>query len=657
MSVSGSFLMSNTPSHLNTSLQQMQVHDHVCFLFSEPEESFRVSLPFIQLGLERGDKCLYIADDCSCETFHHKMRAQNEQYEFYLANRALEIVPSHENYLKDGYFDSDGVISLLEQKANQAKQQGFTALRILGDAECLCGSKTPLESFIEYEAKVNILFPRHDILALCQYNRHKFPANILLDVIKTHPTVLVNSELCQNYYYIPPDEFPHRREADQELDWYLTIIRDQKRSTQSIKEKESQYRNLYNTMAQGVVYQEADGMISSMNPAAMDILGLTAEEMRNRASTSPEWNTIREDGSPFPGEEHPSMVAMRTGKRVDDVVMGVFNPRERGYRWIHVNAVPEFRVGEKVPYRVYATFSDITERKRAEEALMKSEERFRSFIENVNDIVYALSPDGLFTYVSPNWIDFMGEPAEKAIGKSFEPYVHPEDVNLCRAFFEKVISTGQKQSSVDYRVYHRDGSIHWHISSGSPMRDLDGTITGYVGLARDVTERKHMEEALRASEEKYRALVMQSADCLTLHDLEGRILDVNSCSCETYGYSRDEFLQMKISDLDPDYHERAEDGAFYERMRPGEAVLFEARQRTKTGREFPAEIRLSLVKIGGKTLIQALCRDISERKQAEEALRESERQKNVILNSTSEMVAYYDTDLHVIWANRASAES
>ncbi|NCC31480.1 MAG: PAS domain S-box protein, partial [Chloroflexia bacterium] len=143
------------------------------------------------------------------------------------------------------------------------------------------------------------------------------------------------------------------------------------------------------------------------------------------------------------------------------------------------------------------TNMNISEGTRLATEQWESYERFRSFIEHANDIIYAVSPAGLFTYVSPNWREFMGEPPEEALGRSFEPYVHPEDVHLCREFLEKTLTTGTKQSGVQYRVQHRDGSWRWHVSNGSALRDANGAITGYLGIARDVTDVKRSEEALQ----------------------------------------------------------------------------------------------------------------------------------------------------------------
>uniref|UniRef100_A0A7C4RRK6 PAS domain S-box protein n=1 Tax=Desulfatirhabdium butyrativorans TaxID=340467 RepID=A0A7C4RRK6_9BACT len=135
-----------------------------------------------------------------------------------------------------------------------------------------------------------------------------------------------------------------------------------KKTTEALRETRTRYRALFETMAQGVVYQDRDGHIIDANPAAERILGLSIDQMKGRTSMDPRWKAVREDGTPLPGELHPAMVALRTGKPVLGYVMGVYSPKFDGHRWILVNATPEFKPGESEPFRVYATFEDMTDR-------------------------------------------------------------------------------------------------------------------------------------------------------------------------------------------------------------------------------------------------------------------------------------------------------
>jgi PAS domain S-box-containing protein len=139
-------------------------------------------------------------------------------------------------------------------------------------------------------------------------------------------------------------------------------ITDLQQTSLELQVSEKRFQTLFETMAQGVVYQNADGTIIDCNSAAERILGLSLDQMKGLTSVDPRWHSIHPDGTEFPGETHPSMVALDTGKPVHDVVMGVFNPQTETYHWININAVPQFRVGETRPYQVFATFEDITHR-------------------------------------------------------------------------------------------------------------------------------------------------------------------------------------------------------------------------------------------------------------------------------------------------------
>jgi PAS domain S-box-containing protein len=154
-------------------------------------------------------------------------------------------------------------------------------------------------------------------------------------------------------------------------------INERKRVEDALRESEEQYRTLFEKMAQGIVNQDAAGRIINANSAAERILGLSLDQMQGRTSVDPRWRAVHQDGSDFSGETHPAIVALRTGKEVRDVVIGVFNPAKEAYSWIMINAVPQFHPGQERSYQVFTIFDDITERKQAEEALRESHERFQ----------------------------------------------------------------------------------------------------------------------------------------------------------------------------------------------------------------------------------------------------------------------------------------
>jgi PAS domain S-box-containing protein len=146
----------------------------------------------------------------------------------------------------------------------------------------------------------------------------------------------------------------------EELGSSIGIALARRRAAEALRDSEKRFRELFLTTPWGVVYQNADGFITQANQAAERMLGLSLSQMQGRTSTHPEWRAVKKDGSAFPGDEHPSMVALRTGKVQKDVVMGVYNPRRKAYNWININAVPQFRPGKDRPYEAYTTFEEIT---------------------------------------------------------------------------------------------------------------------------------------------------------------------------------------------------------------------------------------------------------------------------------------------------------
>lgn len=127
---------------------------------------------------------------------------------------------------------------------------------------------------------------------------------------------------------------------------------------------DEKYHVLFDWMAQGAFFQWADGTLADVNPAALEMFGLSRDEFLGRTSMNPLWRVVGEDGAELPAERHPSMVALASGQPVLDFVAGVFNPREKCFRWFNLNAIPMFRSGESSPYQVFVTMHDISSQKR-----------------------------------------------------------------------------------------------------------------------------------------------------------------------------------------------------------------------------------------------------------------------------------------------------
>lgn len=154
--------------------------------------------------------------------------------------------------------------------------------------------------------------------------------------------------------------------------------------------------------------------------------------------------------------------------------------------------------GEVIGFR--GTGISITERKLAEAALAESEAKFRLLVEGINDNIFSASVDGIFTYISPKFTEMFGYEISEFLGKSFISLVHPEDVPYCLEASQKMIVSGESKSVVEFRCYKKDGNIIWVTTNTSPIKNKDGTIIGFQGVTKDITERKLTEENLLKSE-------------------------------------------------------------------------------------------------------------------------------------------------------------
>jgi two-component system, cell cycle sensor histidine kinase and response regulator CckA len=268
------------------------------------------------------------------------------------------------------------------------------------------------------------------------------------------------------------------------------------RAYQDLRQSQHRLAMTLNAMGEGMILTDIQGRVVNMNPAAENLTGWTLEEGRNEplaklyriidaASDKPNQNLLSPGGqqNDYRPATNETILVSRDGQR----------------RQI-LQSIEPVRTAAGEGIGMVVVFRDVSQKLQAERALRVSEHRFRSFVENANDIVYSLSPEGVFTYVSPNWQEKLGEPPGTPLGRYFGEYVHPEEAPLCEAFLEEIVTHGQSRRGVEYRVRHADGHFVWHNSNGAPLRDERGEVISYVGIARDVTEQKQADQALTRSE-------------------------------------------------------------------------------------------------------------------------------------------------------------
>lgn len=249
------------------------------------------------------------------------------------------------------------------------------------------------------------------------------------------------------------------------------------------------YRLLFENMSIGALYQRADGHLIDINPAALEIFGLTKEEFFERTSNHQEWKAVNIHNEVLEGDKHPSMVALRTGK-ITNSIIGVYNPLEQKNRWLNISTIPQFKVGKEKPYMVIVTMIDITSQKQAED----EREQFLKFFNIAPTIMVIADPNGAFKKVNPFTLEVLGYTEEELISKPFVEFIHPDDKQNTLDEMAKQIKSGFSLN-FENRYLCKDGTYKWLSWKASYIKDEGNT----YATARDITELKLSEIELKAN--------------------------------------------------------------------------------------------------------------------------------------------------------------
>lgn len=286
----------------------------------------------------------------------------------------------------------------------------------------------------------------------------------------------------------------------------LDNVTERKRAQDALRESEHKYRMLFETMEQGVVYQDEKGYIFSANGAAQRILGLTLDQMQGRTSAHPEWRAINENGENLRGDQHPAMIALLTGKPVTGKVMGIYHPTKREHRWILVNAIPEFIENSEKPYRVYATFTDITDQKKYEHQIKEQKDFLETLMQTLPNPVFYKDIVGKYLGCNKAFETFMGVSRSNIIGRTaFD--IAPRHLAQSYVVKDNELLVNLETQSYESFVQRFDGEIRSVIFHKAPLHDTKGNAMGIIGVISDITERKRVEEENQINAERLKAIV------------------------------------------------------------------------------------------------------------------------------------------------------
>lgn len=306
-----------------------------------------------------------------------------------------------------------------------------------------------------------------------------------------------------------------------------TDITQRKHAEDALRASETRYRTLFETMGLGVAYHDTAGRVSTTNPAAEHILGLRPDQLHGYSVLDDGWSPICEDGTPFPKEEFPTLVALRTGEQVRDVVLGLRHPGLATVRWLSLQAIPVALPGETDPSHAYTIFEDITERRTAQRALEYERQQLDAIIRTLYEGLIAFHPDGAIAVINEvalrlfdlepgpeletlaalsHAMDFI---ALDTAGQPLPPATYP---------FARILR-GERFADLELRLWHPAwGSERWLVFSGTPVYDPRGQLVLGVVTAHAITERKRADLALAAHAENLSRTNAELTRALRLRD-------------------------------------------------------------------------------------------------------------------------------------------
>ena len=412
-------------------------------------------------------------------------------------------------------------------------------------------------------------------------------------------------------------------------------VTDLKITERALKISEQNFRNSLENSFIGIDIADYQGYVYYVNQAFLDIFG---------------YKNIDEVRAIPPHEHYTPEERARYQSRLDTLKRGERNPDQIEIAIIrkdgqtrHLQVFRREVIWDNINQRM-VLFNDITERVQAEKALQESEEKYRLIVENSHDIIFTLDADGVLIYISPSINKVLGYSQNELIGNTFTSLIHPDDVPGVLESIRLNIQQGlNTPGGIEFRARHQSGEWRWQNGIGTVVRDNKGSFISFVGVIRDITEHRQIEKALQESEEKYRLIVENSQDIIFTLNGPGEFIYVSPSIKNILGYSPNKIIGRPFNSLvhPEDIHiiqsaNAAIDAAIGEYHSPD--IQYRVRHASGEWRWISSKGTIILGKDRSQSNFVGIANDITERRQAEQALQESEEKYRLIVENSQDII-------------------
>jgi PAS domain S-box-containing protein len=594
---------------------------HVAVLCDTDDGFLDAVVPFVRDGLLHHERVVCVVGPDTAARLGDRLAASGIDAAAAESTGQLELQDPGPTPPTTSGSDADALRTALRRTQERADEASFAGVRMAVDAApAMRDAVTDASRLLRMESALIEHLSAARCLALCVYDRRRIGPDVLLEVLRTHPSVMIGGSVCANPHYVAPAALDGPGHASDQLDAWLDGLLERQRTLDALGDAQRRLERIIDGTGAGTWetnLQTGEGTVSAR---WAEIIGYTLEELGGAGTTG---------AASFRTMTHPDDLA-RADEELARHLAGEtpdyrceLRMRHRAGRWVWIESRGRLlqRTEDGRPLLMYGTHTDISDRRRAQDELLVVHGRLKRFVD-ANIVGIAISgPDGEIIDANDYYLDVLGFSRDdleqgRVDWRSATP---PEWLARDDAALREVAERGTS-TAFEKEYLHRDGRrVPVTLASAS----IPGDPPGMATFVLDISRQQAAEDALRRSEERYRQLFDAASDPVFLIDRETlAIVDANELASRLYGYTHEELLEHISPDLSAEpaattqFVRDADDG-------PARQPMVHTRlHRRKDGTVFPVEVSARTLDIEGRSILFVACRDITERLAAERTIRE-----------------------------------
>jgi len=626
----------------------LNLEAHVCFLYETEDQLRAVLTSFFQEGLGKNEKIICIEDATFSGTPLDVLCSESADLGASLKTGQLTILKAEGTYLRSGVFDPDEMIALLKGYTEEALAEGYAGLRVTGQMTWALRDLPGADRLLEYEARLNDFFPGSRCLALCRYPVKHFPAPLLLDVLRTHPQVVIGTEVYDNPHYVPPSILLGTDRSALDLRRWIADMVQRKAGDAALRASEAYFREITENASDMVLIVNREGILTYVSPSIERFMGYRPEELIGR----PAFDLIH------PSDRQRAVIDFAAAVQAQETAI------PNSFRVLHKDGSERVFEGlgkNLLNHPAIAGFimnvQDVTDRVSAEQSAREADEALHMAAKNwqmtfdaMLDPVVILKTDGDIIQCNQAFVDFVGLDAAAVVGQKCFQIVHRTKGHIDGCPLLRSIQSEDREimpMSVDTEEF---------LVVTDPVKGSDGKVASLVHIMRNITELKRTEEAVLKEKEFTDAIIQSLPGVFYLIDENMRLVRWNTNSRRVpVHYTGEEISTMHPLDFFLDDEKEKIIQGIHEAFQNGQSSV-EASLTNKDGATSPYLFLSRVFALGDRKYLAGMGIDISQRKGMERALRESEERFRDLYDEAPVGYFEYDLEGNITRVNRSELE-